>query len=104
MRARPVPVDTSGTIEAIGRGLIGIKSLAGQPYMLKIADRAKVQITGTAKKDVLGPGSFISFFAEVDKRRSEVQDKIGELIIFTPSPQRGEIVGRIKSINAITAG
>ena len=86
--AAPIPVDTSGTIEAIGRGLIQIKSVAGQPYMLQITERAKVQITGTAKKDVLGPGGFISFFAEVDKRRSEVQDKVGELIIFTPSPQR----------------
>jgi len=88
MAGRPVPVDTSGTIEAIGRGLIQIKSLAGQPYMLQLADRATVHVTGTAKKDVLGPGSFISFFAEVDKRRSEVQENIGELIIFTPSPQR----------------
>ena len=87
-RPTPIPANPSGTIEAIGRGVMRIKSLAGQPYMLQLADRATVHVTGTAKKDVLGPGSFISFFAEVDKRRGEVQDKIGELIIFTPSPQR----------------
>ena len=87
-RPAPIRVDTSGTIEAIGRGLIQIKSVGGQPYMLQITERATVHITGTAKKDVLGPGSFVSFFAEVDKRRSEVQEKIGELTIFTPSPQR----------------
>ncbi|HUT90808.1 MAG TPA: hypothetical protein VMY37_14990 [Thermoguttaceae bacterium] len=87
-RPAPVPVNTGGTIEAIGRGLIQIKSVGGQPYMLQLAERATVHVTGTAKKDVLGPGSFVSFFAEVDKRRSEVQEKIGELTIFTPSPQR----------------
>jgi len=89
-RPAPIPANPSGTIEAIGRGMMRIKSLAGQPYILQIQKEAKVHVTGTAKKDVLGVGGliFISFFAEVDKRQSEVQNKIGELTLFTFSPER----------------
>jgi len=82
-------MDTTGTVEAVAPGfLIQIKSVAGQPYLLQLTQNSQVQVKGTAKADVLGPGSFISFVAEVDKRRSQVQDKIAKLTLFTPSPQR----------------
>jgi hypothetical protein len=81
-------LDAGGTIEAIGRGAMRIKTVAGQAYLLQLAEKTEVHVVGTAKADVLSRGSFISFFAEVNKHESEVQEKIGELTLFTPSPQR----------------
>jgi len=103
-RPAPIPANPSGTIEAIGRGMMRIKSLAGQPYILQIQREAKVHVTGTAKKDVLGVGGlvFISFFAEVDKRQSEVQNEVGELTLFTFSAERplGAFPGARPAISA----
>jgi hypothetical protein len=87
-RPQQPPIDARGTIEALGPGLIRIKSVVGQPYMLQLVKTTTVHITGTAKPDVLGRGSFVSFFAEVDQRSGEVQGKVGELTLFTPSLER----------------
>ena len=81
-------VDASGTIEAMAPGLLRIKSVTGQPWMLQVTRETTVQVTGTAKADVLSIGSFISFVADVDKRQSRVEDKVGKLILFTLSPER----------------
>lgn len=92
MAGRPAPMraNPSGTIEAIGRGMMRIKSGAGQAYVLQIDRGATVHVVGKAKKDVVGLGGliFISFFAEVDKRQSQVQNKVDELTIFTFSAER----------------
>jgi hypothetical protein len=88
MRAGPAPIDASGTVEAIGRGMVQIKSVAGEPYILRLAENASILVSGTAKKDVLRPGTFIEFDADVDKRQSAVQGKVEKLLIFTFSPQR----------------
>ncbi len=83
-----VMVQPGGTIEALGPGFLQIKSLTGQQSVIQLLENTTVHVTGTAKVDVIGPGTFISFVAEVDKRRSEVQDKVGRLTIFTPSAER----------------
>jgi hypothetical protein len=72
----------------MGSGLIQIVSAADKGWMLRIAENAKVQVTGKAKKDVLRVGSFVSFVADVDRKRAQVQDKVGKLTLFTPSEQR----------------
>lgn len=81
-------VQPSGTIERIGPGLLQIKSVTGQQLILQVQENTTVHVTGAAKADVIASGTFISFVAEVDKRRSEVQDKVGKLTLFTPSPER----------------
>ncbi len=85
--AKPAPVDPSGTIEAIGPGVIKIKTVADEPWMLQLSRETKVQIAGTANKEVLQPRSFVSFVAQVDKQRSQVQGKVEKLTLFTPSQQ-----------------
>lgn len=81
-------VDVSGDLEAMAPGMLRLKPAAGDPMLLQLARTTKVHITGTAKKDVLGPNTFISFFAEVDMQKSLVEQKVNRLTIFTPSPER----------------
>ncbi|NQT15854.1 MAG: hypothetical protein HQ582_24070, partial [Planctomycetes bacterium] len=81
-------VDVSGDLEAMAPGMLRIKSSGGDPLLLQMSRTTKVHITGTAKKDVLGPNTFISFFAEVDMQESRVDQKVNRLTIFTPSPER----------------
>ena len=85
---RPQLVDATGTVEMVGPGWIGMKTAAGSAWMLQITPQTTVLLTGTAKPDVLARGQCIRFIAEVDKRRSKVQDKVDKLIVFTPSPER----------------
>jgi len=85
---RNPPVDASGTIEAMAPGLLRIKSVTGQPWMLQVTRESTVHVTGTAKPDVLSTGGFISFVAKVDKRQSRIEDKVGKVILFTLSPER----------------
>jgi len=81
-------VDASGTIEAVAPGLIQIKSIAGELWLVRLTRETTVQVTGEAKADVVTVGSFVSFVADVDKRRSQVQEKVDKLTLFTPSPER----------------
>ena len=88
---RPGPavmVQPGGTIEALRPGFLQIKSLTGQQSIIQLLENTTVHVIGMAKVDVISPGTFISFVAEVDKRRSEVQGKVGKLTIFTPSAER----------------
>ena len=85
---KPVTVDVSGDLEAMAPGMLRLKPAAGDPLLLQLARTTKVHITGTAKKDVLGPNTFISFFAEVDLQQSRVEQKVNRLTIFTPSLER----------------
>lgn len=82
-------IDTTGTVEAISlEFMLQIKSVAGQLYVLQLTQNSKLQVTGTAKVDVLAPGSFLSFVANVDKRRSTIEKKVEKLTLFTPSIER----------------
>jgi len=85
---RPATVDVSGDLEAMAPGMLRLKPAVGDPLLLQLARTTKVHITGTAKKDVLGPNTFISFFAEVDMQESLVEQKVNRLTIFTPSNER----------------
>lgn len=85
---RNPPVDASGTIDAMAPGLLRIKSVAGQAWMLQLTRETTVHVMGTAKPDVLRPGGFISFVAKVEKRQSRIEEKVGKLTLFTLSEER----------------
>jgi hypothetical protein len=88
---KPASIEASGTIQNIGRAGIMIKSITGEPWLLRFSREASVHVTGTAKKDVLAGRSFsfISFVAEVDKQQARVQGQVERLTVFTPSRERG---------------
>lgn len=81
-------LETSGTIEAVGPGMVQVLSAAKQPWVLQVLPNATCQLTGKAKAEFLGPGLFVRFVAEVNKRRGTVDEKITKLTIFTPSQFR----------------
>jgi len=79
------PIETSGVVEAVMPGYIKMSAGENQTWILQVDPKAKVLVTGTAKFDFLKPGHFISFSGEVDKRKSEVVEKVTKLTIMTPS-------------------
>jgi len=85
---QPVRVEVAGTIEAMVPGYLKVKTAADQSWTLQIVPKAKTLVTGKATADFLRTGHFVSFAAEVDKRRSKVEEKVGKLTIFTPSQER----------------
>jgi hypothetical protein len=85
---KPVPVEASGTIQNVVPVGITINSITGEPWLLRFSREVRIQVTGTAKKDVLRRGSFISFVAQVDKQQARVQGQVERLVLFTPSQER----------------
>jgi hypothetical protein len=85
-----------GELEAAGVG--GFKAvLDGQPWLVKIEQKAKVSVKGTATADALAPGQFVKFKGEFDKK-GKASETIKELEIFTPNEK--EPLGATPSGNA----
>jgi hypothetical protein len=82
-----MPIDFSGTIEAVAVGRIQVLSDSNQLWIIAVTQKTNVQVTGEASADILRPGMFVQLRADVDKR-GVAADKIGELTIFTPSQQK----------------
>lgn len=80
------PFAADGTIVAVGPDRIQILTTSNQQWLIFFDPKAVIHVTGTAEADFLRAGMFIKFTAEVDKR-GRVQGKVGELTIFTPSPE-----------------
>jgi len=82
------PLQTTGVVDAVVPGYIRILSAQNQLLVLQVLPTAKCQLTGKAKPEALGPGCYIRFVAEVNKRRGTVDEKITALTVFTPSTLR----------------
>ena len=76
-----------GTVDDLRPGLLQVQSNAGQPWLLRIAPDARVRVTGKATADFLGPEQCIAFIADVDLRRSRVEEPVSKLMVFNPSPE-----------------
>jgi hypothetical protein len=74
-----------GTVEAVRPGLLQVVSGTGQTWVLRVAPDAKTQITGKATPDFLGPGQCIAFVADVDVKRSRVEQPVTKITLFNPS-------------------
>jgi len=74
-----------GTVEAVRPGLLQVVSSTGQAWLLRVAPDAKTQITGKATPDFLGPGQCIAFVADVDVKRSRVEQPVSKITVFNPS-------------------
>lgn len=82
-----MPIDVSGTIEAIAAGRIQILADSGENLIIALSPKTKVQVSGEASADFLRPGIFVQLKADVDKR-GVAADKVEELTIVTPSQQK----------------
>ncbi|RMF91370.1 MAG: hypothetical protein D6741_16135, partial [Planctomycetota bacterium] len=80
-------VEASGTVLGITGGMIQLQTPAGQTWRLMPARECKITVTGKAKPEVLRPGQFVAFVADVDTRTGKVPEKVTQLKIFTVSQQ-----------------
>ncbi len=80
------PFAADGTVQAVGPGRIQMLTNSNQNWMIFIDPKATVHVMGTAKADFLRVGMFIRFSVALDKR-GKAQGKVGDLMIFTPTPQ-----------------
>lgn len=85
-RLPDLPID--GTVEDVRPGLLQVLSNSGQSWVLRILPQARIQITGKATPDFLGPGQCIAFVADVEVRRARVEQPVSKLVLFNPSPDR----------------
>lgn len=69
------------------RGVIAVVDDNNQQWRVAVPVGAKISVTGTATADFLRSGLFVEFQAELNDR-GEIQGKIGELTIVTPSKER----------------
>jgi hypothetical protein len=82
------PKEIEGPITGVMQGLIVITNTATTfPCRVIVPPNAKVQVTGTAKADYLRAGLLVEFQGEVDDRGA-LKDKVGELTVVAPSPDR----------------
>ncbi|MCR4412608.1 MAG: hypothetical protein NUV77_09315 [Thermoguttaceae bacterium] len=82
------PLNLAGTIQEMGRGMIGVTSTSDQPWVLQLQPTSRIEVKGTAKADFLAPGQCVLFTATVDVRNARVEEKIRKLTIFTPDQRR----------------
>jgi len=95
-------LETKGTVEGmVMPNVIKINTDAKQAWFLKISPEAKLEITGTAKADVLAPGQYIKFVANVNQRTARVEEKVSKLTLFAPSIK--DQVGAIPEQEAASA-
>jgi len=79
--------DADGTLEAIMPGRIQMMTNTQQKWLVSIPLQATVEVNGTATLDALHAGVFVEFKGEVDNKGT-VKDKLSELTICTPAPDR----------------
>ncbi len=87
------PVKLEGTVVAVRPGIVALTTATGESWALRIPPKTEVRVTGTAGADVLRPGMYVRLLAPVDKRRGIVQEKVAELVVFSPSQEEGRMPG-----------
>jgi hypothetical protein len=59
--------DGKGTIEAIGPGMLRLKLKGGNSWLVLPAPNAKIAVEGTASREMLQPGQFVSCAVSLDE-------------------------------------
>ncbi|HUT12090.1 MAG TPA: hypothetical protein VMY42_16430 [Thermoguttaceae bacterium] len=81
------PFAADGVVQAIAQGKIQILTNSNQNWLIFLDQKTVIHVTGTAELDFLRPGLFVRFSTALDKR-GNAQGQVGELTIFTPSPEQ----------------
>ena len=64
---RLAATDGKGTIEAVGPGLLRVKLKGGNSWLVVPAPNAKISVEGTAAREMLQPGQFVSCAVSLDE-------------------------------------
>lgn len=78
-------LDLQGTVDAVAVGALKVTSDTKQTWLLRVSGETRVEVKGKASADLLGPGTYIAFTAEVNKKGARIEEKVKEVAIFTPS-------------------
>lgn len=84
---RPQAMDftAEGQVYGVKPGSIAIVTNEKEPWVVSLDDKTEVQVTGEAGPEVLIPGAFVRFTANLDGRRKG-HDEVRELTLFSPHP------------------
>lgn len=78
-------LDIQGTVDGVAVGMLRVTSDTKQTWLLRVSGETRVEVKGKASADLLGPGTYIAFTAEVNKKGPRIEEKVKEVAIFTPS-------------------
>ena len=78
------PLQCSGTVKQVGRGVIGLVTEAGDQWAVQVEARPQdLSFTGTADATFVKPGMWIRFSTKLT-RRGDAQEPIAAAEIYTP--------------------
>lgn len=80
-------LEAIGQVDAVAApGLIRMVASDGQVWTLALAANARLRLKGTMKAELIHPGQFIHFEATVEHKTGEVEEKLKQVTVFTPTP------------------
>lgn len=85
-------VSASGTITAVGPGVMQVMSAAGDQWQVALDPKAEVYVSGTASPSFLRPGMLVKFSGKFNKK-AEAVEPLSSITVFTPraeKPRQGE--------------
>jgi hypothetical protein len=81
------PVDIDGAVEGMMPGRMQVRTNTNQSMPVMFQPMTEVHLSGTATAEFLRVGLCVEFTAEIAKT-GVAKDKISQLTIFTPTPQK----------------
>lgn len=80
-------LEAIGQVDAVAApGLIRMVASDGQVWTLALAANTRLRLRGTMKAELIHPGQFIHFEATVEHKTGEVEEKLEQVTVFTPTP------------------
>lgn len=84
---KAAPLHGNGTLVAARPGLLQVTDKDGAPWLLQVkAEPQRIHVSGTAHPNLLAPGMFVRFSAELNKK-GEAVAPVDSLTLFTPRPE-----------------
>ena len=78
------PLQCSGTVKQIGRGLIQLATAEGEQWLIQVEAKPQdIAFSGSADVSFLKPGMWVQFSTRLSKR-GQAPEPISSLTIFTP--------------------
>ncbi len=76
-----------GSVDDLRSGVFQVLSNNGQQWLVRTLPNTTVRVTGKATVDFLASNECIAFLADVDVKRSRIEDPVSRLLVYTPDPQ-----------------
>lgn len=80
-------VSASGTIKAVGPGVMQVMSAEGDQWQVALGPKAEVFVSGTASPSFLRPGMLVKFSGKFNKKAESVEP-LSSITVFTPRAEK----------------